>query len=185
MFVFTSTLLLFSQVESTVQQDEAESNKGIIVNDNAMTLSTTAAATRNPNTAMVVKQGSKRNPIDKTGAAKVTNISKKKCRTKCMNSESCKAFQYKKVPKKSGDGNRRLCLILDDTTTAVPVTQRKNRIWCGIKTPTNPTAAPSASPNSSCSSSGDGIIIPMYIFPESDESGCTHSQVSSLTASSL
>ena len=183
MIVFTSTLQ-FSQVESTVQQ-EAESNKGIIVNEHIMTISTTAAATRNLNTAMDVNKWSKCNPIDKTAAAKVTNVSKKKCKTQCMNSESCKSFQYKKILKKSGDGYRQICWLLDHATTAVPVTQRKNRIWCGIKTPTNPTATPTASPNSSCSSSGDGIIIPMYIFPESNESVCRNSQVSYLTASSL
>lgn len=179
--VFTLTLLL-SKLGSTVQQ-EAESNKGIIVNENTITsISTTAAATRNLNT-MDVNKWNKCNPIDKTEAAKVTNKSKKKCKTQCINSDSCKAFQYKKIPKKSGDGYRKICWLLDHATTAVPVIQRKNRIWCGIKTPTIPTAAPSASPNSSCSNSGDGIIIPMYIWPESDGSGCTNSQVSSLTLS--
>ena len=137
--MLTILIVLLSQVESTVQQHEVESTASMTATSRTRILST-----------IDVNKWHNCDPINKETATRVTNISKKKCRNRCVNSATCKAFQYKQIQKR----NRKLCFLMDNTAIAVPVVQRKNKIWCGIKTappsPSTlvPSVGPSVAPNS-------------------------------------
>ena len=105
-------------------------------------------------------------PFDKESSTKLSSItiSKNRCKKRCLNSSSsCKAFLWRK--KKSG---RKVCWLIHHDTSAVAVTQRNNRIACGLlnsdQTDTEePSRTPSSSPVASASDAPSFAPSSLYI----------------------
>lgn len=94
-------------------------------------------------------------PFNKESSTKVNSItiSRNGCKKRCLNSSapSCKAFLWKK--NKNG---RKICWLIRHDTSAVAVTQRNNRIVCGLLESDQtdmeePSRTPSSSPVASAS----------------------------------
>ena len=106
-------------------------------------------------------------PFDKDLSTKLNSItiSRKDCKKRCLAaSSSCKAFLWKKKEK----NGRKICWLIRHDTSAVSVTQRKNRITCGLlkrdQTDTEePNPTPSSLPVASASAAPSFAPSSLYI----------------------